>query len=229
MNSNSILRKIRQSKITKKIWNSSTRLISSNEFLSKVVRKAALDAGLIAKEYKKLNESCLIDLYNPSKKEALIIVPWWGDCATCVNIENICTNLKSLGFRIHLLHFNDYPFFSKNKFYDFCYSVFPLVKEGRRAAKGPLPGQESGNNVDDWVDFGLLEYVKKLDSIYHFDVCLCNYVYLSAALEVLSKNCLKLLLTHDIFSYRNEKLKENGIEEKYFDFSCVEVEETKGY
>ena len=165
MNSNSILRKIRQSKITKKIWNSSTRLISSNEFLSKVVRKAALDAGLIAKEYKKLNESCLIDLYNPSKKEALIIVPWWGDCATCVNIENICTNLKSLGFRIHLLHFNDYPFFSKNKFYDFCYSVFPLVKEGRRAAKGPLPGQESGNNVDDWVDFGLLEYVKKLDSI----------------------------------------------------------------
>lgn len=59
--------------------------------------------------------------------------------------------------------------------------------------------------VDDQYPFGLEESVNNLDSLYHFDVCIINYYYLSRLFKYI-KIPKKAISTHDAFAYKDIKI-----------------------
>ena len=57
--------------------------------------------------------------------------------------------------------------------------------------------------IDDWCGDDLIETVKALVKKWHFDVCLTHYVWLSRCFEYIPDSTVKILETHDIFSWRD--------------------------
>lgn len=201
-------------------------------FIKKVFLAALYQSGLGGEITKKTSDKIATnyDLQLLAlKKHALVIIPWWGQDATCTNIRSLSLSLKKLGYVIHVIHFNDYPFGGNDDCFDKVYSVFPLKKNARKWQLHDSAEVLSQNKIDDWVDGHLTESVLKLNKVFNFELCLCNYPFLSLSLESLPETTLKILYTHDIFSFRNEKLKENGIGSKFYDFSCTPAEEMKAF
>ncbi|MBO7572068.1 MAG: glycosyltransferase family 4 protein [Bacteroidales bacterium] len=78
------------------------------------------------------------------------------------------------------------------------------------------------NFLDDLFPNGLGEYVAKLNTEYHFDVCIVNYIIISKLLDYI--DCpRKVIFTHDAFTNKHELLNLNT-----FWFSLTPDEEAKG-
>lgn len=65
-----------------------------------------------------------------------------------------------------------------------------------RRSFGPFYG------IDDWYDERIGGKIAKLCATRHFDLCLVNYVWLSAAFTHLPPDCLRVIDTHDLFGGR---------------------------
>jgi glycosyltransferase involved in cell wall biosynthesis len=212
------------------IWRRALNFVR-RPFVEKVFLAAFYQSGLASKVIQPNDK--YVSEYDwkvlAAKKHALVVIPWWGQDATCTNIRSLCASLKKLDYVVHLLHYNDNPFGGDDDCFDKVYSVFPLKRNNRRWNIHFPTSVLTQNLIDDWADSNLLRAVSTLSSVYNFEICLCNYAFLSLSLTALPATTLKLLYTHDIFAHRNEKLRDNGVESKFFDFSCTAEEERKAF
>lgn len=158
---------------------------------------------------------------------ALVITPFIHPCGTVSNIKNKIDSLNSLGFKVILLvcgrydkthlddiNYSEVVFWSSDKFGVIKHSFLKKIPD-------PVA-------VDAWVDSSLDSAIKGICKLYKFKLCIVNYVFLSKAFDSLSNGCIKILETHDVFTKRNEKLREYGFKRKgEFYFSCIQKEEEK--
>lgn len=70
--------------------------------------------------------------------------------------------------------------------------------------------------IDDWYHEAIGERVKELCKTRHFDVCIVNYVWLSAALECLPPDCVRVIDTHDVFGGRAEQFYKIGLKPQWY-------------
>ncbi len=65
-------------------------------------------------------------------------------------------------------------------------------------------------HVDDWCGGEAVRAVRALESRYHYDIAFVHYAFMSAVFEALPPMSKKILLTHDAFANRNQRMLEAG-------------------
>jgi glycosyltransferase involved in cell wall biosynthesis len=161
------------------------------------------------------------------KKNALVLAPSWIPNATCTNITLICDTLRCMGYSLCLVVYSLSDIAPSGSPWDHVYTLRPTIPSfGLTHPFGRDRSTYDANLIDDWVGDDLLAFIKFLDRNCHFELCLCNYVYLSKIFSCFDSGTKKILATHDIFSGRNERLYNNGTAS--FTFGTVLSEEKKG-
>ena len=206
------------------VWNKSLSLFKFN-LVRKATLKALADSGYpIGGD----EGSKLMDLpFQSCSHHALVIFPYFVENAATAYIRSFALALKELGYIVHAFQYNENPIAINDKCFDVIHSLKAPIQFRQWDIHRSNPIFEN-NELDDWVDRNLLRKVSTLDKIYTYKICICNYVFLSAAFNALSSHTLKILCTHDVFCRRNKKLSDSGVEPCFFDFSCSQTDELKG-
>jgi glycosyltransferase involved in cell wall biosynthesis len=123
-------------------------------------------------------------------------------------------SLQRLGHLVHLLY---YPLeglspeqhaamsFAWDGFHTLPCSVVP---------QSPLP--EPYFNIDAWFSERLGNYAADLHQLWGFDIAVVNYVWMSATLDYLPNDLLKIIDTHDVFGGRAETFTSIGLKPEWF-------------
>jgi len=170
----------------------------------------------------------LDQIYFPvSKRNALIIMPFWTMNATCLNVTEMCRIIKNIGYNLHLIVYHPVQEAPSDSLWDHTYTLRPTLPSfGLSHPFGRDKRGYDANLIDDWVGEDLLTFIRLLNQNCHFELCLCNYVFFSRVFTCFNSETKKILVTHDIFSYRNKRLYNEGIYQFYF--GTTPEEEKKG-
>lgn len=95
-------------------------------------------------------------------------------------------------------------------------------KKKKKHKKNKLPY----NLIDDWYDNNLDPIIRYLSEKHNYSHIMVEYVFMSKAFENFTESTVKILDTHDVFSNRDSKYKQAGLEDNFF--STIEKEESKG-
>ncbi|OON35650.1 hypothetical protein BTJ39_22055 [Izhakiella australiensis] len=164
-----------------------------------------------------------------SDKNALIIMPFYGNDAVGKNIDTKINTLKSMGFTIHVIVYNDSPWDSCNPTWDYTYNI--KCKNGKFGTLRYDVNQQiinDGNRLDDWIDDEVCQFVASLSATNNFDVAIINYVFLSKLCLYLNKSAISIIDTHDVFAKRNTRMTKIGIKQDKFYFSTSKDDESRG-
>ena len=174
------------------------------------------------------NYTFLERIYFPVKnKNALVLMPAWGESAACIYVSELCSILKQLGYSLHLVVYGCTGTIPSSSLWDHAYALRPTLPGfGLSHPAGRDASNLDVNLIDDWAGDDLMSFIKLLDQNCHFELCLCNYVFLSRALTCFDDATKKLLVTHDIFTGRNKRMSDVGITSFYF--GTASGEEKKG-
>ena len=161
------------------------------------------------------------------KKNALVIIPFVKKNAYFHIVELINKNLKDLGYEIHGVVHNSEggPLPS---WWDHAYFI-PDVNNRIGKLKFKETGELSvdGHHIDDWCSPEIYDFVVNLNRKWKFDICFVHYVFFSKIFEALPPTVMRFLYTHDVYTQRNTRLLNRGLEESFW-FSVDEEEEKKG-
>jgi glycosyltransferase involved in cell wall biosynthesis len=168
----------------------------------------------------------------PTGKHALVVMPFFGVDAASVVIESASAALAAAGYTVHALHYNA----SKNRPRSphWSHSYFLEAQSGSfgttRARPSALSaaGETDFDAIDDWAGDELALFVAALGRAFAFEICVCNYVFLSRCLDTLPPATLRVLYTHDVFANRNARISAAGGSPAGWYFSTSEAEEAKG-
>ena len=161
-------------------------------------------------------------------KNVLIIFPFWGYDAVTFNIMSMCSSLRKLGYKIHAIQYNNSDYTPVSEYWDYIYTI---KTDQNNFGKWDIHHDDSSfnrNRIDDWVYKDLTQFVKGISRFVDFQICLCNYVFLSKALDSLPAEVFKILYTHDVFANRNNRMASEGVSESDFYFSVSSEEEVIG-
>lgn len=216
--------KLYYSRLGRYVWEKSIPVFRYN-LVRKATLKALADSGyqIIGNENSKLMEVP----FQSCSQHALVIFPYFVENAASAYIRSFALALKELGYVVHAFQYNENPIFINDKCFDVIHSLKAPAQFRQWDIHRSNPIFEN-NELDDWVDRNLLRKISALNKIYNYRICVCNYVFLSAAFNALSSDTLKILCTHDVFFRRNKKLSDSGVESCFFDFSCSQADEVKG-
>jgi len=213
-----------RSKLGSFIWICLKRLANSR-YIKKILKKL-LDIN--DQTDISVNQIILDKIYFPvNKKNALVLMPFWGINAACLNVTEICRIIHHIGFNLHLIVYNPIEEAPSDSLWDHVYTLRPTLPAfGLSHPFSRDKKKYDANLIDDWVGEDLLTFVRLLNQNCQFELCFCNYVFLSKALTCFDVNVKKILYTHDIYSHRNEHLHNVGAGSFYF--GTVPDEEKKG-
>lgn len=218
------LAKLYHTRTGRKVWSVFVRLVNSY-YLKRLLKKALNIIDTLPDDSTVLPKI----IKSNAKKNALVIMPFYGADAVGKNCESKIKVLKKLGYSIHTIVYNDSPWDAHSELWDYTYNIKAIGgKFGQLQRDVNQQVIADGNKVDDWVDDRIMQFVGALSAINQFDVALINYVFLSKLCTALSKNTITMLDTHDVFAKRNSRMKEIGVSEDKFYFSTSKSEESKG-
>lgn len=100
-----------------------------------------------------------------------------------------------------------------------------IQAENPPIANAPV-AEEEISQIDEWYDFKLDKFVKKLHKKHEYDAVIAEYVFMSCVLNNFDDDVVKIIDTHDIFTNRNEKYKKKGLSDTFF--TTTAEEEAKG-
>lgn len=91
----------------------------------------------------------------------------------------------------------------------------------------PTPGKRKINpdrehQLDDWADDRLPAVIEEFCAVWHVDAVIVNYVWLSACLDAVPQNIVKIIDTHDVFGDRHAALRAQGVKVSFFSTSAAE-------
>lgn len=217
--------KLRYTKIGYKLWQLFSRLVNSyyiRRLLVKALKHDVQQNAANVTIFPKIKRSY-------TDKNALVIMPFYGNDAVGKNIDTKIATLKSLGFTVHVVVFNNSPWDSCNSKWDYVYNI-----KNSNGNFGKLKYDVNkqividGNKIDDWVDEEVCQFIAALSVTNKYQVAIINYVFLSKLCQCLSKETVTLIDTHDVFAKRNTRMSKVGITQDKFYFSTSQEEETKG-
>lgn len=212
------------SQLGRYVWEKIIPVFKYN-LVRKAILKALSDSGY---QFFADGNSKLMDVpFQSCSQHALVIFPYFVENAASAYIRSFALALKELGYIVHAFQYNENPITINDKCFDVIHTVKAPVQFRQWNIHRSNPIFEN-NELDDWVNRDLLRKISALNKIYRFKIGICNYVFLSAALNALSHDTLKILCTHDVFFRRNKKLSDSGVEPCFFDFSCSQADELKG-
>jgi hypothetical protein len=186
------------------LWNK-LKKIANTRYIKIILRKL-LNISNVSQDLIYLEK-----IYFPtSGKNALILMPFWTDNATCLSVRRICESLHSFGYALHLIVYHDRQVAPADALWDHTYTIRPI------GANFGVSYPSRENLIDDWIDNNFLAFVRLLDKNCNFSLCLCNYIFLSKALTCLNNHTKKIINTHDIYSGRNTRLRNADITTYYF-------------
>jgi glycosyltransferase involved in cell wall biosynthesis len=202
------------------LWRTFRKIINYGYFRKVFSKALGVDAYLY-------NYMSISDMYFPSEnKNALIVIPFWGENAVKENINHVCRIIKSLGYNLFLVIYGHGQVSPKDNLWSHAFALRPMNPHYGNPDIHKIPGGYDTNLIDDWVGDDLLTFISILDRNCKFSLCFCNYVFLSKVFLCFSNHTLKLLYTHDVFTERNKRLYNNGISYPYFGTNVAE--EKKG-
>lgn len=152
-----------------------------------------------------------------SDKRALIISPTPTHPTTAgnrVRILNLSKALARIGVEAHFLYL-PYEGPPTQELLDYWGENLLLFKpsKGYRTparrkfhekilSKSGFKKFKFNRHIDDWFDDSLLEFLKALQAKEKFHYVICEYVFLSKALQAFGEGTVKIIDTHDIFTNR---------------------------
>ena len=217
-----------RSKLGSFIWSCLKRPVN-NRYIKKILKKL-LDINEMGTSAANIpNNHIILDkIYFPSnKKNALILMPSWTVNAACLIVTEMCKILRNIGYNLHLIVYHLNQEAPADSLWDHTYTLKPTLPDyGLSHPFGRDKKIYDANLIDDWVGEDLLTFIRLLDKNCHFELCFCNYVFLSKALTCFDNNVKKILYTHDIYSHRNEHLYNSNA--GVFYFGTIPSEEKKG-
>lgn len=169
----------------------------------------------------------------PTGKHALVVLPFYGADGASLIVESLSASLKAEGYVVHALHYN----VSKNRphspFWDHSYFLQAQSGSFGKTRAQPSAPSVAGSGadfdgVDDWAGDELALFVAALGRVFDFEICLCNYVFLSRCLDYLPARTLRVLYTHDVFADRNARIAAAGGSPRSWYFSTTQAEEARG-
>ncbi|CNC93734.1 sugar transferase%2C PEP-CTERM/EpsH1 system associated [Yersinia frederiksenii] len=217
--------KFSHTKFGRKTWKLVVILINSHYVRRLLIKALRVDVKTPSNYYTvfpKIHKSYTI-------KNALIVMPFYGNDAVGKNIDTKISALKSMGFTIHVVIFNNSPWHSHDSNWDFTYNI--KSQDGRFGKLKKDVNQQiipDGNNIDDWVDDEICQFISALSAMNKFDIAIINYVFLSKLCLYLNHETVSIIDTHDVFAKRNTRMSKIGISEDKFYFSTSQNEETVG-
>lgn len=167
--------------------------------------------GIIIRQLKK--KYFLIPKYDidtidtENTKNVLFIMPWLSYDGTSTNILAKVDELNNAGYNVFGLIYGKpeiMPQIPENKFKFIFYlqNSHPFYLNYNKNQMN----FEDGFSIDQWIGEELNYFIAGISKKIYFNVVVCNYVFLSKSLE-LFKHSVKILDTHDVFSNRNNRLK----------------------
>ena len=207
------------------LWNCLRKTVN-NRYIKKVLLKLLGYSNVISIP----GEQFVLDqiFFPKSKKNALVLMPFWGRWnAVCMNVTEMGNILHRMGYTLHLVVYSFDRTMPLDPLWEYIYALKPMASNfGLSHPVGGDMANLDANLIDDWVGDDLLAFIKLLNQNCHFDLCLCNYVFLSKVLTCFNDTTKKIIYTHDIFSGRNKRMHDIGINSFYF--GTVLEEEKKG-
>lgn len=176
-----------------------------------------------------------IPLHFPEEKtHALFILPFFGPDAASIFANSIISEFKRQGCVVHILVYNDSPYEPYDAGWDYVYHL--KAQNGRFGQVSALQSNTPElseravvhDHLDDWVGDELPIFVSALSRLVPLGICACNYVFLSKSLDFVAPETLRILLTHDVFADRNEKIARTNGNSKGFYFSTTREDEARG-
>lgn len=169
----------------------------------------------------------------PSGKHALVVLPFYDFCGSSQVSNTICAALKEEGYTVHMLQYNTSQSPSHLPLWD--HSYFLKVQSGRFHKPRSFVQTQSANAttegidlIDEWAGDELALFTAALGRVFQFEICICNYVFLSRCLDYLPDTTLRVIYTHDVFANRNARITQAGASNTGWSFSTTEAEEAKG-
>jgi glycosyltransferase involved in cell wall biosynthesis len=209
-----LLKRFYHTKLGQLLWRLTVKIIN-HPFVEPVLRR-----GLLS-----LPSCSPISLDEPPDKHALIVTPFLGSNGAVKYIESLAVSLNRMGYKNHILIYNNEEFPPGCNFCDYYYRIKTSNNNfGFWHINGRDLDDVNGNLVDDWVSSDLTAAITILNEIFHFSICVCSYIFLSRAFTVLPKTTFKILATNDRFTNRNSDILKTGISNSLY-FSVKSPEE----
>ncbi len=163
-------------------------------------------------------------------KHALVVVPFHGVDAASILVDSAASSLKAAGYVVHALHYSAGKTRPRSPFWDHVYHLKAQTGSfGKSRWRPSSTGVEADfDRLDDWAGDELALFVARLGKAFDFEICICNYVFLSRALDSLPDTTARILYTHDVFAGRNERIAEAGGSPRGWYFSTTPSEEARG-
>lgn len=217
--------KFRHTSSARKLWKFFTRVVNAHYPRRLLIKALNVNAEQNANEFTVFPKI----LKSISDKNALIIMPFYGNDAVGKNIDTKIATLKSLGFTIHSVVFNNSPWDSRGANWDYVYNI--KCRNGKFGTLRHDVNQQiipDGNKIDDWVDDEICQFVAALSAMNNYQIAIVNYVFLSKLCLYLNPNTVSVIDTHDVFAKRNTRMAKVGVSQDKFYFSTSKQEETIG-
>ena len=180
------------------------------------------------------------------EKKILIISPTPSHPQTQGNrtrIYSLILNLKEMGHDVYFIHIKQEVGDEKSMQQCWGKNFFSITyKRPKTASKKPLKRLDQKivrrlqslvvsdpkftYAIDDWYDDSVNETLIDLSRSINPEVVIVEYVFLSKALELFSKDVLKIIDTHDIFADRYKLYQKNNQGPRWY--STTKKEENKG-
>jgi len=217
--------KFRYTKPARKLWRLFTLIVNTHYLRLLLVKALNVNTEQNSNEFTVFPKI----LKSNSDKNALIIMPFYGNDAVGKNIDTKIATLKSLGFTIHAVVLNNSPWNSSNVDWDYTYNI--KCRNGKFGTlRHDVNGQiiPDGNKIDDWVDDEICQFVAALSAMNNYQIAIVNYVFLSKLCLYLKSDTVTVIDTHDVFAKRNTRMAKIGVSKDKFYFSTSKKEETIG-
>ena len=222
INSLWVMRKVYNTAAGKKAWSWFCNFCH-RPIINKILLKA-VNEKIISDQHTREQTSAVL---MKQEKHALFVFPYFVENAATQYIRYIANTFRELGYVVHGLQYNN----NLQEIDDPCFDVVDSLRAEGNFRDWNIHKKNKlfqRNELDDWVEEGLLDFVERLNQQFKFKICIVDYVFLSAVFNVFPKDTLKILITNDVFAERNKKLDALGIDPIYFDFSVSETDEKKG-
>ncbi|HCR3981573.1 TPA: glycosyltransferase family 4 protein [Kluyvera ascorbata] len=217
--------KFRYTRLARKLWKLFALMVNAHYPRRLLIKALNVNAEQNANEFTVFPKI----LKSSSDKNALVIMPFYGNDAVGKNIDTKISTLKSLGFTIHAIVFNNSPWDSNSVDWDYTYNI--KCRNGKFGTLRHDVNQQiipDGNKIDDWLDDEICQFVAALSAMNNYQIAIVNYVFLSKLCLYLKPNTVSVIDTHDVFAKRNTRMAKIGISQDKFYFSTSKKEETIG-
>ncbi|AQA17038.1 hypothetical protein BST95_01225 [Halioglobus japonicus] len=219
------LRRIYYTKPGQLLWRAISSIIShprSRVFIDKALSSEFARGKLP-------HGQCLVPTIEASsdldRRAILLVLPFHGSDASSIYVDSICRQFVAQGYKIDTVIYGHNSWQPRSKLWDNAYYLRSGV-DVTKLSESLTP--TNINNLDALCGFDLIQFIASLVHLKRYEHCIVSYVYLSRVFEYLKPETSKILVSHDVFSDRNQRIFDSIGDNTAFFYSLDRNQEKKG-